>query len=524
MGLFDRKPSPPRERTSDERERARAEREARRAAREGRPVELAVPPPLEAPPPEPGTEPAPPPEPAAEPSPQPPAAPAPEPAPIEPQPPAAQVVDTEPEPPPEEPEPLAKEPESGFAEPADDDHDQPSVVLDREPIEDWSALDQPDPDTTRRRRLGRRLGESSGAGDYLPPIDDDYSPPPRHGRRLLAAVAVLLALVAGWLVLSMFQPFHGDGNGRVMVMIPRGATVADAGRRLAQQDVIASPFFFRVRAKLSGGDVKPGNYPFRRDISYSAALKALEQGPPKPRTTPITITEGRTRREANRLLAKTSLRGSYLAATRRSPLLSPRAYGAPRKTPHLEGFLFPSTYEVRVGAPIGDLVRKQLTEFRKQFARVDMREARRRKLTPYEVLIVASMIEREASIDRERPLVAAVIYNRLKRGEPLGIDATLRYALDNQDRALRQSELALDSPYNTRNRQGLPPTPIGNPGMESIQAAAHPAKSDALFYVIKPGTCGEHAFSSSYEQFQRDSARYDAAREAAGGRSPVKCD
>jgi UPF0755 protein len=340
-------------------------------------------------------------------------------------------------------------------------------------------------------------------------------------------LGVALAIVGAvllWFAISLFQPLHGDGRGRVVVTIPRGASVADAGRRLAERDVIDSAFFFGLRARLRGGDVKPGRYPLPRDMSYGAALDILYAGPPKPRTEPITITEGRTRREASRLLARTSLQGSYAAATVRSPLLDPTQYGAPRRTPSLEGFLFPATYQVRPGAPVKDLVDQQLTTFKKRFATVDLSEARRRKLTPYDVLIVASMIEREVSVARERPLVAAVIYNRLRIGYPLGIDATLRYALDNQDRPLRQSELELDSPYNTRNRQGLPPTPIGNPGIDSIRAAAKPANSKVLYFVVKPGTCGEHAFSTSFEQFQRDAERYSAAREAGGGRSPVKCD
>ena len=133
------------------------------------------------------------------------------------------------------------------------------------------------------------------------------------------------------------------------------------------------------------------------------------------------------------------------------------------------------------------------------------------------------MIEREAQLDRERPLIAAVIYNRLKLGMPLGIDATIRYVENNWSRPLLQSELDRDTPYNTRLHTGLPPTPIGNPGLASLKAAAHPAKVDHLFYVVKPGTCGAHAFSSTDVQRQRDVARYEAAREANGGRSPDTC-
>jgi UPF0755 protein len=119
--------------------------------------------------------------------------------------------------------------------------------------------------------------------------------------------------------------------------------------------------------------------------------------------------------------------------------------------------------------------------------------------------------------------VAAVIYNRLREGMPLGIDATIRFALNQWTKPLTLSELETPSPYNTRTNAGLPPGPIGNPGIASIRAAARPAKVSYLFYVVKPGTCGEHAFSSTAAEFNRDVARYNSAREAAGGNSPTEC-
>jgi uncharacterized YceG family protein len=168
-------------------------------------------------------------------------------------------------------------------------------------------------------------------------------------------------------------------------------------------------------------------------------------------------------------------------------------------------------------------VAKQLKAFKDNFRKVELTGARRKGLSPYEVLIIASMIEREVMVDSERELVAAVIYNRLADGEPLGIDATIRYATGNYRSPLKESELAIDSPYNTRTHAGLPPTPIGNPGLESIQAAADPARVDFRYYVVKPGTCGEHEFTETQAEFDAAVARYNAAREAAGGRSPVEC-
>ena len=174
--------------------------------------------------------------------------------------------------------------------------------------------------------------------------------------------------------------------------------------------------------------------------------------------------------------------------------------------------MFPATYEMIAGASAGDLVKRQLDAYEENVAKVPMATAKKRNLTRYDVLIIASMVEREAQLARERPLIAAVIHNRLREGIPLGIDATIRYQINNWARPLRVSELERDTPYNTRTRRELPPTPIGNPGLDSIRAAANPSKAGYLFFVRKPGKSGEHAFSKTNAQFERDVARYQASR------------
>jgi len=373
--------------------------------------------------------------------------------------------------------------------------DAPSPILDDRVSEDWSGMDEPP------RRPGMR----------------------RRWPFALLILAIVAILAGGWLALSLFQPFHGDGGEPVSVSIPRGAGVSQAGDILADRGVVASASMFKLRARLAGtGDIKPGNYSLREDTSYGDAIAALEQGPPPPKTTDITITEGRTIIEANRLLRRTSLQGSYAAAATRATILRPQRYGAPRRVRTKEGFLFPATYKVRVGAPVADLVAKQLQTFRRQFATVDLAYARSKKLTPYDVLIIASMVEREAGVPKDRRLIASVIYNRLNQGIPLGIDATIRYQLDNWQRPLRMSELERDTPYNTRLHQGLPPTPIGNPGLASIRAAANPARTGFLYFVVKPCAKGEHAFAKTDAEFQAAVQRYERERQRQGG-SPVDC-
>src|SRR5262245_38435986 len=152
-----------------------------------------------------------------------------------------------------------------------------------------------------------------------------------------------------------------------------------------------------------------------------------------------------------------------------------------------------------------------------------MRYAKSKNLTVYDVVTIASMIEEEAGVASQRKLVAAVIYNRLREGMPLGIDATTRFATGNYTQPLTESELAVDSPYNTRTNAGLPPGPINSPGLAAIEAAAHPSKADYLFYVNEPGTCGKLAFSKTEAEFEADVARYNDAREAAGGNEPDTC-
>jgi uncharacterized YceG family protein len=235
----------------------------------------------------------------------------------------------------------------------------------------------------------------------------------------------------------------------------------------------------------------------------------------------VLIPEGDTRAQIAAIAKAQGLGGSYLADSIRSGALDPSQFGAPAGTPSLEGFLFPATYEVYAESPANVLVGKQLEAFSERFGPRYEADARALHETPYQLLTVASMIEREAKVPRDRPLIAAVIYNRLARGMPLGIDATLRYALHDYSRPLTDSQLALNSPYNTRLHRGLPPTPISNPGIASIDAAAHPARASYLYYVAAPDGCGEHVFSTSYAQFLHAAAAYQAALAANGGRVPT---
>jgi YceG-like Ter operon protein len=234
----------------------------------------------------------------------------------------------------------------------------------------------------------------------------------------------------------------------------------------------------------------------------------------------ITIPEGYDRPEIASAAKQQGIRGDYLKASESAKGFDPTKYGA-NNPQSLEGFLFPATYDLPRHPTAEDLVVRQLAAFKQYISKVNMSYARSKNLTTYDVLIIASMVEREVQVPKERKLVAAVIYNRLHAGMPLQIDATIRFAESNYTKPLTTSDLQLNSPYNTYVNSGLPPGPIGNPGLASIDAAAHPSQASYLYYVVKPNTCGEHTFATTAAQFARAKAAYDRARQAAGGRAPT---
>jgi uncharacterized YceG family protein len=343
-------------------------------------------------------------------------------------------------------------------------------------------------------------------------------------RRAIALTLVALVAFVAWFLISLFQPFAGGGSGRIEVNIARGETPSQVADELASDGVVSSSLFFDLRARLSGDRSKyrAGVFVMRKGMSYSAALAALT-GPSAIREVSLTIPEGYTRAQIAGRAKAAGLRGDYMVASRPTKGFNAQMYGAHSDVHSLEGFLFPATYFDFPHADVSHLVAQQLQAFQQNFDQLDFGRASAAHLSRYDVLIIASMIEREAEVPGDRALVSAVIYNRLKDGMPLGIDATLRYILNDYTHPLTDSQLALDSPYNTRIHRGLPPTPISNPGVAAMVAAADPAHVSYLYYVDKPNTCGKLAFASTNAEFQTEVNAYNAARDANGGRNPTKC-
>ncbi|MGH2939888.1 MAG: endolytic transglycosylase MltG [Solirubrobacterales bacterium] len=381
-----------------------------------------------------------------------------------------------------------------------------------EPYDD-DVLHEGDPKMAGAARHGRRHGDDGGRrGGFFGSLL-------RHPFRILAVIVLIVILL---FLNALFQPFHGGGSGKVAVVIPKGSSVGEVGELLEKKGVISGGFIvdgstlFQARVSLSGdrSNLIAGKHVMEKDMSYGDAIDALTKEPGAaasgPTTVTVTIPEGYTRPQISQLAKEDGLRGNYMKATVKSKFLDPAEYGG-KKAKNLEGFLFPDTWELKRHRPVKELVQLQLADFKKKIKRVNMKYAKSKNLTVYDVLTIASIIEHEAGLPSQRKRVASVIYNRLHEGMTLGSDATTRFAVHNYTKPLTQSQLESNSPYNTRVHAGLPPGPISNPGIATINAAAHPAKGDDLFFVTSPD-CKKLAFSATEAEFEQDVQKYEASK------------
>lgn len=372
----------------------------------------------------------------------------------------------------------------------------------------------------RRKETAKRASsDGSGPGDFVPPSPPEPAPGRYRRRRIVALALTLIGLLLAWFLVALFQPLKGDGEGQVVVNIPEGASAGEIADVLTENDVVSNGDLFQIRLRLAGkeDEVQAGRYVLAADMSYGSAIDQLTSSGGQ---VTLTLPEGLPRAQTAPLIADVGVTGDYLAASQSFQGFNPAQYGA-TNPPSLEGFLFPATYELDPGTDVNTLIGQQLDAFQQNMSQVDLSYAKTKNLTPYDVLIIASMVDREVAVAKERPLVAAVIYNRLRRGMPLAIDATTRYEFSNYEDQITQTQLNSPSAYNTRTHLGLPPTPIGNPGLDAIRAAARPAKVNYLFYVVKPGTC-EHNFAANEAQFEQFNAQYQQALQEQGG-SPTEC-
>ena len=325
----------------------------------------------------------------------------------------------------------------------------------------------------------------------------------------LLVVALVIA-AAGFWVKGKIDP--GSPGEEVAFTITKGATTSQIATSLAEKKIVSSATVFEWYVKWKGGDpFQAGDYEgLRVNSSMGDVVDILKAGPPPPKTVSFLVREGLWVSEFKKLVLE------------KFPTMDPAALDAalanthpslqPAGSSNLEGFLFPATYEI-AQQDVGN-AQKLIDQMMVAFDRVSQAQglpdataklkgvAGSKAISPYEALIVASLVESEAKVDEDRPKIARVIYNRLARGETLGIDASVLYALQKRKANLTDSDLKTDSPYNTRLKKGLPPAPINSPGQASINAALNPAPGDWLFYVLTDKD-GHHYFTNSQSDFNR---------------------
>jgi UPF0755 protein len=346
-------------------------------------------------------------------------------------------------------------------------------------------------------------------------------PPARRPRRLpkpvgLAVVATVLLALVLVLVLgvraaasrfgSSSADYTGEGVGRAVVRVQDGDTAAEVGATLVAQGVVRSTGAFRsaAQAEPRSRGLQPGFYALRKQMSAKAAL-ALLLDPSSRLRGRVTVPEGSTLSQVLQLLAKNTEvpLAQYQQAAR-----SPGALGLPPYAKgRLEGFLFPATYDVEPGTSAEAVLRRMVDRWKDAAGAVDLEaRATAAQRSPYDVLVVASLIEKETAFPDDRAKVARVVYNRLADGMPLQLDSTVNYVRTERAARLSVEDLKVESPYNTYQQTGLPPTPIDSPGQAALEAALNPVAGDFRYFVTIDKQ-GRSLFTADYQEFLRAKAK-----------------
>ena len=345
--------------------------------------------------------------------------------------------------------------------------------------------------------------------NVLAPYDVEHDTYDREGQRwpwILLGGFIAVLLVAGaaviWVQHQLDPP--GSPGAAVQVRVEKGMSVADIGKMLEREGVISSATIFRYYARLNGGanSVQAGEYTFHKRESMGKVISILEHGAKGEEQVSLTIPEGLTLDEiadkVGELPGRSADRFRELAKGG-----TIRSQYEPSGVDSLEGLLLPETYEFNKSDDEATILRRMVQTFDQTATELGIASAAEKlKITPYQAVIVASLVEREARVPEDRGPIARVIYNRLDKGMRLQIDATVLYALGEHKDTVLYTDLDVDSPYNTYRVDGLPPGPIASPGKASLQAALQPTPGPWLFYVLSEAN-GKHAFASNLAEFNR---------------------
>jgi UPF0755 protein len=341
--------------------------------------------------------------------------------------------------------------------------------------------------------------------------------PPRRRLSLVIAFLLFLAVMGAvaWGANRYQSCRSAPAEGpTVTFVVPDGATGEDVVQRLTDQGLMNCGGFvgnLLLRGTGKADEILAGSYELRTGMTLDEIVTVLTTPPPEVPTVRLTVPEGlriRSTYPKERSISSEVADQLGLSEKKFAALAEGGKFALPPYLPEgttAEGFLFPETYQLpKKGLKPQDVIQRMLEQFDTEATAMDLvGGAKELGYSPYEVVIIASMIEKEARVQKDRPLIAGVIYNRLRQGMTLGIDATLLYQDPTPDGQLTDPDLATDNPYNTRINAGLPPSPIASPGAASLKAALHPAETDYLYYVLC-GADGSHRFAKTYDEHLRN--------------------
>ncbi|MDR1495883.1 MAG: endolytic transglycosylase MltG [Clostridiales Family XIII bacterium] len=352
-----------------------------------------------------------------------------------------------------------------------------------------------------------------------------YKRKKNYKRRRWVSIGVTAAIVvfAVWLGTQIMayteaqKPVDPSDSAVVSLEISEGTGLEGIAKTLEENGLIRSAKFFALRSNLErvGDKFKAGDYEFSRAMSVNDIMGILVNGIERE-AVKFTIPEGLTTAQTMSILTDAGLmtEDEFWNEIENGQFDYRFLQDAPAGRDRLEGFLYPETYEVYKDVGAHAVVDMLLGQFDSLFTDDDYARAEKLKRPVREIITIASLIERETAVADERPVVARVIYNRLKDDMALQIDAAIQYALGTPREQLTNEDLEIDSPYNVYKNKGLPPGPICNPRKASVDAALHPEKNDYLFYVLDPALNGMHRFSASYDEFLVNKDAYQAALAA----------
>lgn len=315
----------------------------------------------------------------------------------------------------------------------------------------------------------------------------------------LIIVIVALGILIGALFYSLLGPVNSEDNVDRLFMVKQGAAATQIAQDLEKEGLIKNAQAFIFYAKLTGNlsKLKAGHYFFNSAMNIQEIITKLVEG--KVASLSFTIPEGYNLQQIAEVLAKKEImtEKEFWAVVKEGDFAYPFLQDLPQIEKRLEGYLFPDTYTIPIGMSAEDVIKMMLRRFDTVYKNLPPNET---GLTTHEVVTLASIIEGECLLDRERPLVASVFFNRLKRGQRLEADATVQYALEARKQRVLFEDTEIESAYNTYRITGLPPGPIGCPGEASLWAVLEPADTNYFYFVAKKDNSGEHVFARTFAE------------------------